>query len=156
MKTEVTVRSLSEAEWPAWNRLVAGSAEGSVYSKPEYLTVLSEATGGRFRILAADRGGELVAGVALYEETSRFGTWVSPRLLLFYNGLVLRAYDGKYPSQRTARQTACFAALERALVAAGYARLALKNRSTVTDVRVFLARGWTSGRAIRTSCPWRT
>ena len=96
---------LSEAAFPEWNRLLAKSAEGSVYSMPEYLDALCEAAGGKFRILAVRGGDDLLGGVGLYERGSGSGAFVSPRLLLYYNGVILRAYDTRYPSQRTARQT---------------------------------------------------
>ncbi len=142
MRLELTVKLLAESDYPAWNDLVAKSPEGSIYSTPEYLAVLAEATGGRFRILAACRGTELLGGVALYEEPSRWGTIVSPRLLLYYNGPVLRAYETKYPSQRTARHLDTLEALEEALRAEPYARVRLRARSPLTDLRVFSQRGW--------------
>jgi Acetyltransferase (GNAT) domain len=144
LKPDVTGRWLADAEWPAWVKLVTESAEGSIYSLPEYLAALGEATGGRFRILGAFRGDELCGGVALYEEATRLGPWVSPRLLLFYNGLVLKSYDTRYPSQRTARQVACLAAMEAALSGAGHAHVALKSRGCFTDARPLLSKGWTA------------
>jgi hypothetical protein len=144
MKEAVRVRELGEADHAAWNDLVASSPEGSPYSTPEYLGALCEATGARFRILAAFRGEELLGGVGLYEEKSRLGIEVSPRLLLHYNGLVLRPYETKYPSVRTARHLETLAALKEALLARGYASLRLKSRHPLADVRVFTEAGWTA------------
>ncbi len=137
-------RILSETEFPEWNRLIARSAEGSVYSMPEYLDALCEAAGGTFRILAARGGDELLGGVGLYERADSSGTYVSPRLLLYYNGIVLRAYDTRYPSQRTARQNETLDALCTGLAGLGHSRVALRCRSPLTDVRVLLAKGWTA------------
>lgn len=134
---------LSEAEYERWSNIVACSPEGSIYSSPEYLEVLCEATDGKFKILVAMQGDEIVGGVALYERASAFGTYVSPRLLLYYNGLVLRDYDTKYPSLRESRRLEIISALEERLSRAGYAKLRLKNRSAFNDSRVFLAKGWT-------------
>ena len=47
----------------------------------------------KFPILGVMRGEEIVCGVALYERTSRGGAFVSPRLLLYYNGVVVRRYE---------------------------------------------------------------
>jgi hypothetical protein len=135
-------RFLADADYEAWNRLVADSAEGSPYSTSRYLAALCEATGGGFRILAVERAGELQGGVALYEERLPVGTRVSSRALLYYNGVVLRPQATSYPSQRSARQTEVVAALERALARAGYVAVSLKNRSPFHDARVFLAQGW--------------
>jgi hypothetical protein len=133
---------LTEREYAEWNRLVASSPEGSIYGTPEYLDVLCSAAGGRFRILAAGRGGEIAGGIGLYEREAPWGKYVSPRLLLYYNGIVLRPYDSKYPSEQTARQGEALALLEEALGRNGYGRVVLKNRSPIRDVRHFLARGW--------------
>lgn len=142
MKEPVRVRQLTEADYEAWNDLVAASPEGSPYSTPEYLAVLSEATGGRFRILAAERADQLLGGVALYEERTRLGLAVSPRLLLYYNGFVLRHYETKYPSVRSARQVEALTALRDALHRSGYSSLKLNCRHPLTDARVLLAGGW--------------
>jgi hypothetical protein len=104
MAAEIRALVLPEAAFSDWNALVAASPDGSIYSTPEYLDALCAAAGGRFRILAVQRGDELAGGVALYERPSAFGAYVAPRLLLYYNGLVLKRYDTKYPSERTARQ----------------------------------------------------
>ena len=144
MKAGIEARILGESDYPEWNRLVAASAEGSIYSMPEYLETLCEAAGGKFRILAAGRGGDLLGGVGLYERTSGAGVYVSPRLLLYYNGIVLLPSESRYPSQRTARQNETLAALGDGLGRLGYGRIALRCASSLTDVRVLLARGWTA------------
>jgi hypothetical protein len=144
MATEVRTELLPETAFDDWNRVVAASPDGSIYSTPEYLDTLCTAAGGRFRIRAVHRGDELAGGVALYERPSPFGPYVAPRLLLYYNGLVLRRYDTKYPSERAARQIKVVTALQEALDGEGLGGIMLRSRSTVTDVRPFLSRGWTT------------
>jgi hypothetical protein len=140
---DVTTHVLGETEFDVWNRLVAEAPGGSIYSTPDYLDALCTAAGGRFRVFAVRRGDELAGGVAAYERPSSFGSYVAPRLLLYYNGLVLRAYDTKYPSERTARQLKVLSALEAALSDAGYGAVNLRSRD-LADVRPFVARGWTA------------
>ena len=142
MATDAGAQFLSEGECDEWNRFVAASPDGSIYSTTSYLDALCTAAGGRFRVLVARRGDEIAGGVALYERDSAFGAYAAPRLLLYYNGLVLRRYDTKYPSERTARQIKALTAIENALSRARYGRVMLKSRGTVTDLRPFLARGW--------------
>ena len=142
MSGKVTTRILAEREYAEWNELVAHSPDGSIYSTPEYLDVLCSVTGARFRILVADLGGKMVGGIGLHERQAAWGSYVSPRLMLYYNGIVLRPHDSRYPSEQTARQSEVLSALEEALDRAGYGRVVLKNRSTVRDVRPFLMRGW--------------
>ncbi|MGA7964924.1 MAG: GNAT family N-acetyltransferase [Gammaproteobacteria bacterium] len=144
MSTPVTTRYLAEDEYPGWADLVAGSPDGSIYSLPAYLDALCTATGGSYKVLAAERDGHLVGGIALYRQKSAFGTWVSPRLLLYYNGIVLVPHAAKSPAQRTEWRLHTLAALERALAGLPYARLRIKSRSTFTDLRPFAARGWVS------------
>lgn len=144
MAADTRSQVLPESAFAEWDRLVAASPDGSIYSQPAYLDALCSAAGGRFRILAVRRGDELAGGVALYERSAAFGRYVAPRLLLYYNGLVLRRYDTKYPSERTARMTKTAAALEEFLSAARLGGITLRSRSTVTDVRPFLVAGWTS------------
>ena len=138
----LTARILTDSDFPEWDRLVAASADGSVYSTPAYLEALCEAGGGRFRILAAEKGGECLGGIALYERDESSASYVSPRLLLYYNGFVLRSYETRYPSVRTARQNEILETLATALPGLGYSRIAVRCRSPLTDVRVLLARGW--------------
>jgi hypothetical protein len=135
---------LTEADFPEWNRLVAQSSEGSVYSLPEYLAALCEAAGGSFRILAVRQGDEIVGGVGLYERGEGRGRFVGPRLLLYYNGIVLRTYESRYPSQRTARRNTILEALASRLPRLGYGRIALRCRSPLSDIRVLLAKGWSA------------
>jgi hypothetical protein len=133
---------LEPAAWAEWDGFVAGSPDGSIYSTTAYLDLLCGVAGGRFRVLAVRRGDELAGGVALYERQSRFGRFVAPRLLLYYNGVVLKRYDSKYPSQQTARDVETLGLLAQELDGAGYGRVELRSRHTLTDVRPLLARGW--------------
>lgn len=142
MTNAIDVRELVPGDYPAWERMVAESPHGSIYATPTYLAALCRATGGEFRILAAIRDEQILGGVALYGEPSRFGTRVETRVLLFYNGFVLRAANGKYPSLRTALQVATLAALERAMDKLRVSHLSLKCRDAFHDARVFLDRGW--------------
>ncbi len=87
---------------------------------------------------------ELAGGAAVHETDSRFGPRVSPRHLLSYNGIVLRRHPTKYPSRQTARHLKILSALAAAFVRSGYGRVTLNCRSTIIDVRPFLASGWTA------------
>jgi Acetyltransferase (GNAT) domain len=133
---DIEVRLLREAEHGEWDRFASTAPSGSIYSRTDYLEILCRAAGGSFRVLAAFCKGTLAGGVALYETPSRFGSCVSSRLLLYYNGLVL--------AERASLHIAVQTALAEALETQGYARVRLSNRGAVPDVRAFLARGWTA------------
>jgi hypothetical protein len=136
------VRVVRETEYPEWNQLVVDGIGGSIYSTPEYLDIICSATGASFRILGAYRGDELVGGVGLYETNSAVGRIVSNRLLLYYNGIVLREYDTRYPSERTSRHLVTMDALERRLASSGYVHLLFHNRADIADLRPFVSNGW--------------
>jgi len=48
--------------------MVSTAPGGSIYSTPEYLDGLCSATGGSFRVLGAERGGELLDSPAFMIE----------------------------------------------------------------------------------------
>lgn len=133
---------LSEKEYDEWNALVSASPDGSIYSTPEYLDALCAAGGGRFRVVGVRRGDELVGGIALYERDTAFGAYVFPRLLLYYNGPVLKRYETKYPSERTARAVDALQALAAWIDERRYGAVMLKCRSTLQDARPFTSAGW--------------
>jgi Acetyltransferase (GNAT) domain len=144
VKSGLSTRILSESDFASWNGLVARSPDGSIYSTPEYLDALCEAAGGTFRILAAEKGNELLGGIALWEQRSDTKVFVTTRLLLYYNGFVLRPYETRYPSQRTARHVEILESLAEGLAGLGYDRIRLRCRSPLADVRALLAKGWSA------------
>lgn len=144
MSAPITVQSLSDSDYDEWGKLVATSPDGSVYATPEYLETICFAAGGRFRILAARRGDQLLGGIPLYEQESKKGIFVSPRLLLYYLGPVLARSESKYPSLQSSQSLATVGALADGIDALGYSKITLKGRHTVSDVRPFLSRGWSS------------
>jgi len=140
--THTHVRELRETEYDSWRQLVAASDQGSAYALPEYLDVLCQATDARFRIVGVFLNDLLVGGVPLYERRSRVGDYVANRLLLHYNGIVLRLPPKKSPADQTSQTLAVLGTLEHHLASRPYARLQLHNRSTLNDLRPFLAHGW--------------
>lgn len=141
----VATRELSVADYDEWTSLVAASEHGSVYALPAYLEALCRATGARYRILGAYLDGRLVGGAPLFERRSRAGTYVENRLLLYYNGFVLRLPERKFPSDATAQEVTVLKALAEEIGRQSYAHVLLHNRSTVRDIRPFLAQGWKPG-----------
>jgi len=140
--SSTTTRFLTSEEYPKWDAFVEKSSSGSVYSTARYLAALCAATHSTFRILAAYRGSELFGGIALYETASRWGSAVSNRLLLYYNGFVLRDSLSKYPAERTSEQQATLKALVEALEQGAWGRIILHHRSPVQDLRVLQVHGW--------------
>jgi Acetyltransferase (GNAT) domain len=138
------VSLLAAEEIDDWVAFVRASPSGGAYSLPAYLDALGAAVGGTRRIVVARRGASIAGGIAVLEWGVPLGRVVAPRLLLYYNGFVLRDYDTRYPSQRAARQNEVVAALAEYLVGQGYGRLELRSRSPLDDVRPLLSSGWTA------------
>ena len=136
------VRILQETEFSQWRAFVDSAPAGSIYSYPEYLDVLCQVAGGSFRILGVSKGDEIQGGIALYEREAAGGRTLSGRLLLYYNGIVLRPFIGKYPSANASKAMRILKALEGALSSAGYVHTHLRNRYPISDLRVFLQAGW--------------
>ena len=135
-------RILGEDRYPAWNTFVAEAPGGSPYADTRYLDLLSRWAGGRFQVVAVFKGDELVGGLPLYERRSATGRYVAPRLLLYYNGFVLRARRSQYPSRAAREERRALACLEEALQDLGHAQVVLRSRSQVTDLRILQANGW--------------
>ncbi len=142
MGAKIDTVYLKESEYDQWNEFVANSSYGSIYNTPEYLDVLCGVTDGTFKILAAKQGDKIVGGIALYQRTSNAGQYVSPRLLLYYNGLVLLDFDSIYHSKNVSHQIAALTALEEALSKENYKTLHFRNRSSFYDARIFQMKHW--------------
>ena len=141
-KRVVEVDDLDVGGRAEWESFVKESLSGSAYSLPDYLDVLAGHVGGTPRTIVARRGGTIAGGVAYIERSTPLGSFVAPRLLLYYNGFVLRDYDTRYPSQRVARQTEVVSALAANLASRGFGRLELRSRSPFSDVRALTSTGW--------------
>ena len=141
-KGKLTTQILDESAYPDWIDLVEQSSCGSIYSRPDYLDILCEATGGRYRILGVYQGEQLLGGIGLYESQAPGGLILSNRLLLYYNSIVTRDYETRYPSERTSKELAILGELEQYIARAGYAHTVIHCRHTITDFRPFLSNGW--------------
>lgn len=142
MTAPLTTKLLTESDYPRWDALVAMSPQGNPYATSKYLSALCEATACTFRVVAASRGGELLGGIALYEQANGSKLRIAPRPLLYYNGVILREAATKYPSLVTARSLEISAVIEAQVALLGYEKVVLKHHSSFLDVRSFMARGW--------------
>ncbi|MBK1643094.1 hypothetical protein CKO25_00170 [Thiocapsa imhoffii] len=142
MRSELSIRTLQERDYPIWNQLVAEAECGSVYALPAYLEVLAQVTDADFRILGVFKGDECVGGMPLYLSRCGFGRVAANRLLLYYHSPVVRDAVTKSPAERTARQLAILATLEEALRQVDCLHLLLHVRHPLADLRPFLNTAW--------------
>jgi hypothetical protein len=124
--TTLRIAPLEPSGYQACATLVNGSPDGSPYCLVEYLDALCGLAGGRFQVLVLFRGEELVGGLPLRLQNTRYGVRAGARLLLLPRPRAA-PFPSKYPSQDTAREVEALGAL-----------------ATLPDVRPFLARGWRS------------
>lgn len=138
MGDKLTTRFLGADEYPRWSTFVAAAPAGSVYSSPDYLDALCTASGAGFRVLVAERGDRIEGGIALYETAG----CCLPRLLLYYNGIVLAEDPDPTSLKHTEARLHTLGALEAALTAQPYSRIRFKSRWPLQDLRVFKSAGW--------------
>ena len=140
--SSLEVTRLSEEDYGAWDDFVAAQARtGSIYSTARYLDILSRATDGTFSIAAIRDGDGFVAGMGLYQCRLHGHDVITRRMLLHYNGIVLKddllSLEGS-PSKRLAALDAFCTFLGRQPTAA----VILNCRDAGQDFRPFLDRGW--------------
>ncbi len=136
--------SLPKEQHPEWDAFVAEQeATGSIYSSAAYLTALCKSAGGTYSIAAVRRAGDLLGGIGLYNTEKHHHSIVSNRLLLYYNGVVLK--DELVHSANAQSQLLCVLdGLINCIQAADFGSIVLHCRSSEIDYRPFLEADWTA------------
>jgi len=134
---------LNSSRYDEWDRFAESAPAGSIYSTARYLDVLCRAAGGNFEILAVLDNDQILGGIAVYHEHGWGLQWISPRLLLYYNGLVINECNGIRQSA-CSRSLAIVQALAAHLTQLRSARIVLNNRYDIIDVRPFISLNWTA------------
>ena len=141
MSQELILRPLHDGEYGRWNRLVSEAAEGSPYADTRYLATLATATGGTWDILGVLRGEELLGGQPRYIESQPWGNVLSSRLLLYYNGPVVRRSVCASTRRVESRRHQVLSLLEKG-ARQGCSLVRLKMRAPESDYRPLLWQGW--------------
>jgi len=139
---QLEVIELSRNDHAAWDQAVADSIGGSPYSCSAYLTALSNATGGEYRLLAVCDESRILGGIGLYIRAHGRREYVRGRYLLYYNGPFVRRISEASPiamEETTHRVLTC---IESRLRSTDYSRVQIRPRHTVSDCRPFLQQGW--------------
>ena len=142
MAGDLTIKTLEESEFEHWDRFVDGSRHGSIYNQSYFLDALCRAFGTHFRILAVFKNDELVGGAGLHYVPGQHGDLVQLRPLLYYNGLVIKDFESKYPSITESRQAEVIETILGELEGGRYASAEFSNTSAFNDLRLFLQHGW--------------
>ncbi len=115
----MNVRKIEESDFDDWNRLVSGSPEGQSSAFRRSSRSSAGRRRARFRIWRVERrrtGG----GAAVHEIDSRLGFRYRPAIFSPINGIILRRYSTKYPSQQTARHLKILSGFGAAFARSGY------------------------------------
>ena len=142
MSKSLTVKYLDSSEFEEWDKFVDRSENGSIYSKSYFLEALSQVYSAGYRILAVYKNDELMGGVGIYFNKTRYGDKVHIPPLLYYNGLVIKEFPTKYPSVLTYKQLDIVNAIIDELEGGNYASVDLSSRYSFQDLRAFAWRGW--------------
>jgi hypothetical protein len=133
---------LGEEDYDAWDDFVSGQERtGSIYSTARYLDILCRAAGGSFSVVAVRNGELFLGGIGLYRRHVDGRDVISTRMLLTFNGMVLRddllAFEGDGSTR-----TKCLDALHDFLSRQPGKAITLHCRDGCQDFRPFLERGW--------------
>jgi len=142
MSKSLIIKYLDPSEYEKWDAFVDESSQGSIYSKSYFLDTLSQAYSADYRILAVFKNDELMGGMGIYFNKTRYGEKVHIPPLLYYNGLVLKDFSTKYPSITTSRYLEITNVIIDELESGGYASIDLSSRHPYYDLRAFVWRGW--------------
>ena len=133
---------LAEEHYGAWDHFVAGQERtGSIFSTVQYMDILCRAAGGSFSVAAIRDGDSFIAGLGVYRRRILGHEVISHRMLLSYNGPVLR--DDLFAA--TGSRSKGFEALNalcRFLSRQNVSGVTLHCRDGHQDFRPFLNRGW--------------
>lgn len=144
MSKSIEATILAEKDYDAWDDFVAKQERtGSIYSTAKYLDILCRAAGGFFSIAATRDGDSFVAGIGIYRSRVHRHDVIANRLLLYYNGVVMR--DDLLPLEGSSSgRAAAIDSLCDLLDKQGVAQITLHCRDANQDFRPFLHRGWSA------------
>ncbi len=144
MSNSIEATILAEQEYDAWDAFVAEQERtGSIYSTAKYLDILCHAAGGAFSIAAIRDGDSFLAGIGVYRSRVHGHDVITNRLLLYYNGVVMR--DDLLPLEgSSSRRVSVIDSLCDLLSKQGVAQITLHCRDGNQDFRPFLNRGWSA------------
>ncbi|MGA9365229.1 MAG: GNAT family N-acetyltransferase [Bacteroidota bacterium] len=138
---DLSIRTLAESEYPAWDSFVTSSPQGTIFNTSLWASIIREVFGIQHAIYGVHEGDQLVGGISLFHK-KKAGLNVVTRLPLTpYNGILFHAPEGeKAQKTSTERQEIMRVLLERLEKEFKYIHLVL--HPSVCDMRPFLWRHW--------------
>lgn len=127
-----------------WDRFVAESPQGTVFSSSAWLTACARAQVGKLRIQGVWKNGELVAGVSCLRRRRGPLVRLSTPALTPYGGFLYRPDPGKRHSEAESFNNECADILIGRL-GAGVGHAFLVHSPGFGDIRPFTWGGWRTG-----------
>jgi Acetyltransferase (GNAT) domain len=132
LSSTLRVEELRNEEMDRWDRFVASSPQGTVFSESIWLQML----GYPFRILACYKGQDLVGGMAVFEDSQRPRATMGLPPFTPFQGILFRDAVGMKPVTRESSEKKTSFALIQALHER-YDRITVPLHYTYGDIRPF-------------------
>jgi hypothetical protein len=138
---DLSITTLAESEYPAWDSFVASSPQGTTFNTSLWASIIREVFGIQHTIYGALDGDQLAGGVSLFHKKKAGLNVVTRVPLTPYNGILFHPPEGE-KSQKTSteRQEIMRVLLERLEKQFKFVDLVL--HPSVCDMRPFLWRHW--------------
>ncbi len=142
MNMDVEARPLSDDDLPEWDMAISRSDTASGYFNSVYLRALSKAAGATVEFIGFYRDHSLVGGLPLFVTRSAFGLSVTPRPLLYYNGLWIDNFSDLGAAKSERKLISVITCLDHFLSRRRYSRVKLKLSPAFVDARPFMVNRW--------------
>lgn len=142
--TEPDVRELGRDEFPEWDALVAGSAQGTVFHTSDWLLNTASSMNQTPMILGCYEDEALIGGcpLLLSNPYKMLNIASSAAILSPYGGIVIADVVTSNRRVRESRTNSVITSISDHVVRKGFDRMNLVNSPGLDDIRVFTRQGW--------------
>lgn len=138
---DLSVKRLSESEYPLWDSFVESSPQGTIFNTSTWAFIIREVLGVQHGIYAVLQGDELVGGFSFFHK-KKAGLKVITRVPLTpYNGILFHASQGE-KSQRTSTEHKEIIELILQELEKEFNFIHFVLHPSIADLRPFLWRHW--------------
>lgn len=139
LEKKLTVKRIEDVS--LWDKFVATSPQGTIFSTSRWLNAASSVQGGESLIVGVWKNDQLVAGVSCIHITQGpFKKATSP-VMTPYGGILCRPDAGKRPSEAESFNMCCAEQLIRYL-STRYHHVFLVHAPELKDIRPFIWAAW--------------
>lgn len=141
---QLEIRELAGAELYAWDTLVAGSAQGTVFHTSDWLVKNASLQGQDLILLGCYEGGELVGGCPLYLSRlyGHLQVASSTTAMTPYGGVMIAEAEHAKQRRRERHAHRVITALLEYIAKQKFDHVNLINAPDLIDIRPFIWKGW--------------